>query len=95
MNETVILADELCRQPKPSTVQACNRFNCAPAWYPAQWQQAFIPLCICPYPVSRHGSHIPARTLLYPPTLSPSPLLIKAQQAASLFCSVSSIIFLH
>ncbi|XP_015450032.1 ADAMTS-like protein 1 isoform X4 [Pteropus alecto] len=38
MNETVILADELCRQPKPSTVQACNRFNCPPAWYPAQWQ---------------------------------------------------------
>ncbi|XP_021571258.1 ADAMTS-like protein 1 [Carlito syrichta] len=38
MNETVILADELCHQPKPSTVQACNRFNCPPAWYPAQWQ---------------------------------------------------------
>ncbi|XP_064346254.1 ADAMTS-like protein 1 isoform X1 [Camelus dromedarius] len=38
MNETVILADEMCRQPKPSTVQACNRFNCPPAWYPAQWQ---------------------------------------------------------
>ncbi|XP_032162777.1 ADAMTS-like protein 1 isoform X1 [Mustela erminea] len=38
MNETVILADELCRQPKPSTVQACNRFNCPPAWYPTQWQ---------------------------------------------------------
>ncbi|XP_042638673.1 ADAMTS-like protein 1, partial [Orycteropus afer afer] len=38
MNETVILADELCHQPKPSTVQACNRFNCPPSWYPAQWQ---------------------------------------------------------
>ncbi|XP_070650592.1 ADAMTS-like protein 1 isoform X1 [Bos indicus] len=38
INETVILADELCRQPKPTTVQACNRFNCPPAWYPAQWQ---------------------------------------------------------
>ncbi|XP_075416084.1 ADAMTS-like protein 1 isoform X2 [Tenrec ecaudatus] len=38
MNETVTLADELCPQPKPSTVQACNRFNCPPAWYPAQWQ---------------------------------------------------------
>ncbi|KAM5331461.1 ADAMTS-like protein 1 isoform 2-T2 [Glossophaga mutica] len=37
-NETVILADDLCRQQKPSTVQACNRFNCPPAWYPAQWQ---------------------------------------------------------
>ncbi|XP_017515524.3 ADAMTS-like protein 1 isoform X2 [Manis javanica] len=37
-NETVILADELCHQPKPSAVQACNRFNCPPAWYPAQWQ---------------------------------------------------------
>ncbi|KAM8800765.1 ADAMTS-like protein 1 isoform 1-T1 [Rhynchonycteris naso] len=38
MNETVILADDLCRQHKPSTVQACNRFDCPPAWYPAQWQ---------------------------------------------------------
>ncbi|XP_058157890.1 ADAMTS-like protein 1 isoform X2 [Dasypus novemcinctus] len=38
MNETVILTDELCHQPKPSTVQACNRFNCPPGWYPAQWQ---------------------------------------------------------
>ncbi|XP_036187124.1 ADAMTS-like protein 1 isoform X1 [Myotis myotis] len=38
MNETVILADDLCRQHKPNTVQACNRFNCPPAWYPAQWQ---------------------------------------------------------
>ncbi|XP_027404972.1 ADAMTS-like protein 1 isoform X2 [Bos indicus x Bos taurus] len=38
INETVILADELCHQPKPTTVQACNRFNCPPAWYPAQWQ---------------------------------------------------------
>ncbi|XP_070336656.1 ADAMTS-like protein 1 isoform X3 [Odocoileus virginianus] len=38
INETVILADELCRQPKPTTVQACNRFHCPPAWYPAQWQ---------------------------------------------------------
>ncbi|KAB0360387.1 hypothetical protein FD754_004543 [Muntiacus muntjak] len=38
INETVILADELCRQPRPTTVQACNRFNCPPAWYPAQWQ---------------------------------------------------------
>ncbi|XP_045696740.1 ADAMTS-like protein 1 isoform X1 [Phyllostomus hastatus] len=37
-NETVILADDLCHQQKPSTVQACNRFNCPPAWYPAQWQ---------------------------------------------------------
>nr|XP_042127313.1 ADAMTS-like protein 1 isoform X2 [Peromyscus maniculatus bairdii] len=38
MNEVVVLADELCHHPKPSTVQACNRFNCPPAWYPAQWQ---------------------------------------------------------
>ncbi|OBS77603.1 hypothetical protein A6R68_20008, partial [Neotoma lepida] len=38
MNEVVVLADELCHHPKPNTVQACNRFNCPPAWYPAQWQ---------------------------------------------------------
>ncbi|KAM6183750.1 ADAMTS-like protein 1 isoform 2-T2 [Erethizon dorsatum] len=37
-NETVILADELCHGPKPSTVQVCNRFTCSPAWYPEQWQ---------------------------------------------------------
>ncbi|XP_023571625.1 ADAMTS-like protein 1 [Octodon degus] len=37
-NEMVILEDELCRGPKPSTVQVCNRSNCPPAWYPAQWQ---------------------------------------------------------
>lgn len=46
-NETVILADELCHQPKPSAVQACNRFNCPPAWYPAQWQP--VSLQVTPY----------------------------------------------
>ncbi|XP_072511788.1 ADAMTS-like protein 1 isoform X2 [Notamacropus eugenii] len=39
MNETVVLADELCHKPKPTVVQACNRFNCPPTWYPAEWQQ--------------------------------------------------------
>ncbi|XP_028911077.1 ADAMTS-like protein 1 isoform X1 [Ornithorhynchus anatinus] len=39
MNESVVLADELCRKPKPSLVQACNRFNCPPDWYPAEWQK--------------------------------------------------------
>ncbi|XP_006035653.2 ADAMTS-like protein 1 [Alligator sinensis] len=38
-NETVILADELCHKPKPSLVQACNRFDCPPSWYPADWQE--------------------------------------------------------
>ncbi|XP_065405544.1 ADAMTS-like protein 1 isoform X7 [Chrysemys picta bellii] len=38
-NETVILADELCHKPKPSLVQACNRFDCPPSWYPTEWQQ--------------------------------------------------------
>ncbi|RLW05202.1 hypothetical protein DV515_00005306, partial [Chloebia gouldiae] len=38
-NETVILADELCSKPKPSLVQACNRFDCPPSWYPTEWQE--------------------------------------------------------
>ncbi|XP_010006782.1 PREDICTED: ADAMTS-like protein 1 [Chaetura pelagica] len=38
-NETVILADELCYKPKPSLVQACNRFDCPPSWYPTEWQE--------------------------------------------------------
>ncbi|KAF4791626.1 ADAMTS-like protein 1 [Turdus rufiventris] len=38
-NETVILADELCSRPKPSLVQACNRFDCPPSWYPTEWQE--------------------------------------------------------
>ncbi|XP_065518942.1 ADAMTS-like protein 1 isoform X5 [Lathamus discolor] len=38
-NETIILADELCYKPKPSLVQACNRFDCPPSWYPTEWQE--------------------------------------------------------
>nr|XP_033776500.1 ADAMTS-like protein 1 isoform X2 [Geotrypetes seraphini] len=38
-NRTEILADELCRQPKPTLVQACNRFDCPPAWQATEWQQ--------------------------------------------------------
>ncbi|KAL8203110.1 UNVERIFIED_CONTAM: ADAMTS-like protein 1 [Gekko kuhli] len=38
-NETVILADELCHKPKPTMVQACNRFDCPPSWYPSEWEQ--------------------------------------------------------
>ncbi|XP_031413147.1 ADAMTS-like protein 1 [Meleagris gallopavo] len=38
-NETVILADELCQKPKPSLVQACNRFDCPPSWYTTEWQE--------------------------------------------------------
>uniref|UniRef100_A0A8C3VHV9 ADAMTS like 1 n=1 Tax=Catharus ustulatus TaxID=91951 RepID=A0A8C3VHV9_CATUS len=38
-NETVILADEFCSKPKPSLVQACNRFDCPPSWYPTEWQE--------------------------------------------------------
>ncbi|XP_065405543.1 ADAMTS-like protein 1 isoform X4 [Chrysemys picta bellii] len=41
-NETVILADELCHKPKPSLVQACNRFDCPPSWYPTEWQQCSV-----------------------------------------------------
>lgn len=35
----MILADELCYTPKPSLVQACNRFDCPPSWYPTEWQE--------------------------------------------------------
>ncbi|XP_075787629.1 ADAMTS-like protein 1 isoform X6 [Pelodiscus sinensis] len=38
-NETIISADELCHKPKPSLVQACNRFDCPPSWYSTEWQQ--------------------------------------------------------
>uniref|UniRef100_A0A8D2LH55 ADAMTS like 1 n=1 Tax=Varanus komodoensis TaxID=61221 RepID=A0A8D2LH55_VARKO len=38
-NETVILANELCHRPKPTMVQACNRFDCPPSWYLSEWQQ--------------------------------------------------------
>ncbi|XP_069482074.1 ADAMTS-like protein 1 [Ambystoma mexicanum] len=38
-NETVILADDLCLKPKPILVQACNRFDCPPAWYAGEWEQ--------------------------------------------------------
>ncbi|XP_053558618.1 ADAMTS-like protein 1 [Bombina bombina] len=38
-NETVVLADSFCRQPKPTLVQACNRFDCPPDWYSSEWNQ--------------------------------------------------------
>ncbi|XP_075451055.1 ADAMTS-like protein 1 isoform X2 [Ascaphus truei] len=38
-NETVVLGEDLCQQPKPTLVQACNRFDCPPAWYPSEWKQ--------------------------------------------------------
>ncbi|XP_043917142.1 ADAMTS-like protein 1 [Protopterus annectens] len=38
-NETVILGDKNCHRPKPVVVQACNRFDCPPAWYPMEWQE--------------------------------------------------------
>ncbi|KAG8455062.1 hypothetical protein GDO86_001328 [Hymenochirus boettgeri] len=38
-NETVVLGEEFCRQPKPDLVLACNRFDCPPAWYSSEWKQ--------------------------------------------------------
>ncbi|KAI5104217.1 ADAMTS-like protein 3, partial [Silurus meridionalis] len=38
-NHTERVKDEKCRQPKPSSVQACNRFDCPPMWDPQQWSQ--------------------------------------------------------
>ncbi|MBN3310221.1 ATL1 protein, partial [Amia calva] len=38
-NETVTVSDDKCRLPKPSPVQACNRFDCPPMWEPQGWQR--------------------------------------------------------
>lgn len=37
-NKTVVLVDDVCRQPKPILVQACNRFDCPPSWYATEWK---------------------------------------------------------
>ncbi|XP_063311313.1 ADAMTS-like protein 1 isoform X2 [Pelobates fuscus] len=37
-NETVVLGDNFCKQHKPTMVQACNRFDCPPVWYPSEWK---------------------------------------------------------
>uniref|UniRef100_A0A7N8XC05 ADAMTS like 1 n=1 Tax=Mastacembelus armatus TaxID=205130 RepID=A0A7N8XC05_9TELE len=36
-NETEVLRDEDCQNPKPSPVQACNRFDCPPMWDTHDW----------------------------------------------------------
>ncbi|XP_029932614.1 ADAMTS-like protein 1 isoform X2 [Myripristis murdjan] len=36
-NHTETLRDEECRMPKPSPVQACNRFDCPPMWDSRDW----------------------------------------------------------
>ncbi|XP_036452499.1 LOW QUALITY PROTEIN: ADAMTS-like protein 1 [Colossoma macropomum] len=38
-NHTEKVKDEKCRQPKPSSVQACNRFDCPPTWDTKEWSQ--------------------------------------------------------
>ncbi|XP_029026632.1 ADAMTS-like protein 1 isoform X2 [Betta splendens] len=38
-NQTEPLRPEDCRHPKPSPVQACNRFDCPPAWHTLDWEQ--------------------------------------------------------
>ncbi|XP_066537381.1 ADAMTS-like protein 1 [Hoplias malabaricus] len=38
-NHTEKVKDEKCRQPKPSSVQACNRFDCPPMWDTKEWSQ--------------------------------------------------------
>ncbi|XP_051991912.1 ADAMTS-like protein 1 isoform X1 [Xyrauchen texanus] len=38
-NHTEKVKDENCRQPKPSSVQACNRFDCPPTWDVQEWSQ--------------------------------------------------------
>ncbi|TSK82194.1 ADAMTS-like protein 1 [Bagarius yarrelli] len=38
-NHTEKVKDEKCRQPKPSSVQACNRFDCPPKWDIQEWSK--------------------------------------------------------
>lgn len=38
-NRTKVLRDEDCQNPKPSPVQACNRFDCPPMWDTSAWGQ--------------------------------------------------------
>ncbi|XP_036407706.1 ADAMTS-like protein 1 [Megalops cyprinoides] len=38
-NHTVTLSDDKCRAPKPTPVQACNRFDCPPMWELRDWGQ--------------------------------------------------------
>ncbi|XP_057193723.1 ADAMTS-like protein 1 isoform X2 [Triplophysa rosa] len=38
-NHTEKVKDENCRQPKPSSFQACNRFDCPPTWDVQEWSQ--------------------------------------------------------
>lgn len=38
-NRTEVLRDEDCQNPKPSPVQACNRFDCPPTWDTPEWGQ--------------------------------------------------------
>ncbi|XP_068164161.1 ADAMTS-like protein 1 isoform X3 [Antennarius striatus] len=38
-NRTEILRDEDCLNPKPSPIQACNRFDCPPMWDTRDWGQ--------------------------------------------------------
>ena len=38
-NHTAALRDEDCQNPKPSPMQACNRFDCPPMWDTHDWEQ--------------------------------------------------------
>ncbi|KAG7497035.1 ADAMTS 1 isoform X1 [Solea senegalensis] len=38
-NRTDVVRDEDCHSPKPSPIQACNRFDCPPMWDTYDWGQ--------------------------------------------------------
>ncbi|XP_076828014.1 ADAMTS-like protein 1 isoform X2 [Brachyhypopomus gauderio] len=38
-NRTQTVEDEECGQPKPPSVQACNRFDCPPMWDAREWSR--------------------------------------------------------
>lgn len=49
-NHTRALKDQDCQNPKPSPVQACNRFDCPPTWEAQDWVQVRESLGLSPEP---------------------------------------------
>ncbi|MFT7806324.1 ADAMTS-like protein 1 isoform X1 [Arapaima gigas] len=37
-NQTITASDKECQGPKPTLVQACNRFDCPPMWKEQEWE---------------------------------------------------------
>lgn len=77
-NRTAVLRNEDCSSPKPSPVQACNRFDCPPMWEARDWGQvrgmlsavtgeeaAAVAVCLCCLQCSRScGGGVQRRQVL-------------------------------